>query len=132
MWVGGAIAGFASLPGARTLKENAMSLCTYPRSLKITTIPATRTRSRCVRAVVIVMMALGISRPAAADPGTYQLFVAATTGPLLGQTSTGTVTFDSSIIPAAGGQVIGPHLFTSVNFQWNNILYNASTTETSF
>jgi hypothetical protein len=60
------------------------------------------------------------------------VFVAATTGPLLGQTSMGTVTFDSSIIPAAGGQVIGPHLFTSVNFQWNSILYNASTTQTNF
>ena len=109
-----------------------MPLCTCPRSGGVAIPRVTRTGLSWVRAVLMVMLVLGLARPVAADPVTYQLFVAATTGPLLGQTSTGTVTFDSNIIPAGGDRVIGQHLFTNVNFRWNSILYNASTTQTSF
>src|SRR6476469_5429116 len=91
-----------------------------------------KTRWNWPRAFVLIMALVGLCRPAAADPVTYQVFVAATTGPLQGRTSTGTVTFDSSIIPAAGGEVVGQHLFTKVNLPWNSILYDASTTQTSF
>jgi hypothetical protein len=71
------------------------------------------------------------SRPASADLISYQLSVAATTGPLAGQTSSGTVTFDSGIVPPSGGRVVGQHLFSDVEFTWDNLSYDARNTETS-
>src|SRR5438067_1797228 len=111
----------------------AMPVCTSGRSLNTTRRTSNHRRLSCVRiGIGLLLSVLGMCRSATADPMTYQLFVVATTGPLAGQSSAGTVTFDSSIIPSGGGRVIGQHLFTNVDFEWNGISYSASTTETSF
>jgi hypothetical protein len=84
-----------------------------------------------IRILAIAIVLFGGCRPASADSISYNLFVTATTGPLAGQSATGAVTFDSSIIPEGGGKVVGQHLFTDVDFEWDNISYTASNTETS-
>jgi hypothetical protein len=81
--------------------------------------------------VAALTATLAAAAPASADPITYQLVVVATTGPLTGVGSTGKVTFDSSIVPAGGGQVVGPSLFTDVSFVWDRVSYDAGTTHTS-
>src|SRR5436190_6333574 len=77
------------------VRRTPMPLCTCRYTGEVAISRVTRTRSSWVKAFGMVMLVLGLALPAAAEPVTYQLFVAATTGPLLGQTSTGIVTFDS-------------------------------------
>ena len=108
-----------------------MPVCAHEYSARVESRRAARCRLSWVRAGAFVIVVLALCRPAAADPITYNLFVTATTGPLAGQTSDGTVTFDSSIIPSGGGRVVGPHLLTKVDFEWDGVSYNASTTQTS-
>jgi hypothetical protein len=83
------------------------------------------------RAVAAICVVAAPPASAAADPITYQFVVAAMTGPLAGQSSSGSVAFESSIIPAGGGRVVGSHLFTSVDFDWDGVSYTASNTQTS-
>ncbi|HWP32859.1 MAG TPA: hypothetical protein VNL97_03830 [Solirubrobacterales bacterium] len=48
-----------------------------------------------------------------------------------GQTSNGTITFDSSIIPVGGGQLSGDYI-TSSNFVWNGVTWNKDNTSDDF
>jgi hypothetical protein len=51
-------------------------------------------------------------------------------GPLANVISTGSFTFDSSIIPAGGGTVIGTGLLTGLSFTWDGKSYNQTTANT--
>jgi hypothetical protein len=68
---------------------------------------------------------------ASADAITYHMFVVAETGRLAGISSTGTITFDSSIIPPGGGKVVGLNLLTGIDFTWDGVPYTAANTQTS-
>jgi hypothetical protein len=68
---------------------------------------------------------------AQATPITFQFHVAATSGPLTGQMATGSFTFDSSVIPAGGGQVFSLTLFSDLAFAWDGIQYTSTNTQTS-
>ena len=84
---------------------------------------------------------------ACADELTYDFTVTATSGPLSGTVSSGSFSFDSSLIvpagppattcrpaispcPPTGGDVAGSHLLDAVDFTWDSISYNASTANT--
>jgi len=67
---------------------------------------------------------------AAADPITIGFRVAVTSGPLNGSTSTGSFTYDSSIVPAGGGIVAATGLLTDVAFMFNGIAFDESTANT--
>lgn len=68
-----------------------------------------------------------------AAPITYSFTVnAGSSGPLAGQTATGSMTFDSSIIPAGGGNVSATGLLTGLSFTWEGVSYNASTANTGW
>jgi len=51
-------------------------------------------------------------------------------GPLANVISTGSFTFDSSIIPAGGGLVIGTGLLTGLSFTWDGKSYDQTTANT--
>ena len=72
----------------------------------------------------------GVSGVALSDPITYDFTVTATDGPLTGDVSTGSFTFDSSIIPAGGGDLIQTGLLSDLSFTWDGITYSASTAST--
>ena len=72
-----------------------------------------------------------ISRVALCDPVTYDFTVTAINGPLTGDVSDGSFSFDSSIVPRGPGVLTGP-LLTSVSFTWDGITYNSSTANTGF
>ncbi len=57
---------------------------------------------------------------------TYDFTVTATNGPLSGDVSNGTFTFNSSIIPTGGGVVAASGLSTDLSFTWDGIAYTAS------
>ena len=82
-----------------------------------------------------LVLAFGIAgvlvEPAQGTPITYEFDVTATSGPLAGSTATGTFAFDSSIIPAGGGRVASPTLFSALSFSWDGIAYTESNTKTS-
>jgi hypothetical protein len=52
------------------------------------------------------------------------------TGPLAGQTATGSFSVDSSNTPASGGALNAPGLLTDLSFTWDGISYNAQTANT--
>jgi PEP-CTERM motif len=81
------------------------------------------------RAVVAIALVL-VSTNAFAVPITYQFSVTATSGALTGTTSTGTFTFDSSIIPAGGGFVLQANLLQDLAFTWNGTAYDETTANT--
>lgn len=81
-------------------------------------------------AFVLALSLLLAPAIAQAAPITYDFSVTATTGPLAGATSSGTFTFDSSIIPAGGGTVNQTGLLTDLNFTWNGIVYDETTANT--
>jgi hypothetical protein len=84
-----------------------------------------------VRNIFSALVLALLAAPAAnAAPITYSFSVTATSGPLNGQTSTGTFTFDSGIIPAGGGEVNQTGLLTDLDFTWNGIDYNQATANT--
>jgi hypothetical protein len=89
-----------------------MRLCSFPAAL-----------------AVYLALSLGTTN-AAASPLTFQFGVTATDGPLIGATSSGTLTFDSSIIPPAGGLVSIAGLFTHLAFAWDGVNYNETTANT--
>src|SRR5437867_1359572 len=80
--------------------------------------------------VPALMLVVGVATADAA-PRTLPFNVRAATGPLAGETATGTFTFDSSIIPAGGGTVTGLTLFTDFLFVWDGVQYNTSNTRTA-
>ena len=84
---------------------------------------------------------------ACADEVTYDFTVTATSGPLSGTVSSGSFSFDSSVIvpagppaqscrpatspcPPTGGDVAGSHLLDALDFTWDSISYNATTANT--
>ncbi len=84
---------------------------------------------------------------ASADELTYDFTVTATSGPLSGTVSSGSFSFDSSVIvpagppatscrpaispcPPTGGYAYGSHLLDTLDFTWDSISYNASTANT--
>ena len=86
---------------------------------------------------------------ACADELTYDFTVTATSGPLSGTVSSGSFSFDSSVIvpagppatscrpatspcPPTGGDVAGSHLLDALDFTWDSIAYNATTANTGF
>jgi hypothetical protein len=73
---------------------------------------------------------IGVSGVALSDPITYDFTVTATTGPLTGDVSTGSFTFDSSIIPAGGGSLLLTGLLSDLSFTWDGIAYTSSTANT--
>ena len=70
-----------------------------------------------------------ISSVAISDPITYDFTVTAIDGPLAGDVSDGSFTFNSSIVPRGPGILTGP-LLTSLSFTWDGITYNSSTANT--
>jgi hypothetical protein len=74
----------------------------------------------------------GVSTAAMASTITYDFTVTASTGPLAGDTANGSFSFNSSVIPAGGGEVDGLGLLTSLTFKWDGIAYNASNANTGF
>lgn len=77
---------------------------------------------------VIIALAVAAS-PVAAKAGliTYDFSVTATTGPLAGTSSSGSFSFDSSIIPAGGGEIDQNPFITALNFTWHGVSYTAAT-----
>ena len=86
---------------------------------------------------------------ASASEVTYDFTVTATSGPLSGTVSSGSFSFDSSVIvpagppaqscrpasspcPPTGGSVSGSHLLDALDFTWDSISYNAATANTGF
>jgi hypothetical protein len=66
-----------------------------------------------------------------AVPVTYDFTVnGGPTGPLAGVTSSGSFTFDDSIIPSGGGMLQQANLLTDLAFTWNGIAYTESTANT--
>jgi hypothetical protein len=49
---------------------------------------------------------------------------------LTGQSSTGTFSFDDSIIPIGGGSIGATGLLTDLDFIWNGVTYNENTANT--
>lgn len=74
----------------------------------------------------ILLSASGI---ALSDPVTYDFTVTATNGPLAGDVSDGSFTYNSSIVPRGPGVLSGP-LLTSLSFTWDGITYNSTTANT--
>jgi hypothetical protein len=75
---------------------------------------------------LLVVALTGVSGVALSDPITYDFTVTATAGPLTGDVSSGSFTFDSSIIPAGGGLVAQTGLLTDLSFTWDGTAYTAS------
>ena len=73
-----------------------------------------------------------IAAPMAASAVTisYTFTVSATSGPLSGESATGTFSFDSDIIPVGGGVVTGPALLTDLSFTWNGVSWDETSANT--
>ncbi len=83
--------------------------------------------------VAAVGLALMVSALPAAEATTdeYSFTVMATSGPLIGDTATGTFSYDtSSIIPGGANNATG--LLTDLNFTWDGITYGPATANTGF
>ena len=66
-----------------------------------------------------------------AKPVTYDFMVnGGGAGPLANVTSSGSFTFDISIIPTGGGLLTGTGLLTGLSFTWDGIFYNQITANT--
>jgi hypothetical protein len=68
---------------------------------------------------------------ASASDVTYDFTVTATSGPLDGQVSSGTFTYDSSVVDP-GQDVNGSNLLTDLNFTWEGVSYTAATANTGW
>ena len=77
----------------------------------------------------IVGLLILFSSIALAEPVTYDFTVTATNGPLAGDVSEGSFTYNSSIVPRGPGVLTGP-LLTSLSFTWDGITYNSTTANT--
>lgn len=84
-------------------------------------------------AALLCLAAVAI--PAEAAPLTYHFTVTGTDGPLAGQSSNGSFSFDSSIVPAAEPEAGGPavvvgNVLSDLDFVWNGIHYDETTANT--
>jgi hypothetical protein len=79
---------------------------------------------------LVVAALFGACTAASATTITYDFTVTASAGPLAGDTAKGSFSFDSSVIPAGGGEVDGIGLLTSLTFTWDGIAYTAATANT--
>lgn len=61
---------------------------------------------------------------------TYDFTATATSGTLAGTSSSGFLSYDSSIIPVSGGLVTGTHLITDLLFTWGGTTYDETTANT--
>jgi hypothetical protein len=108
-------------------------------------------RSMFSRALVLCGLAgmLAWVPGARADELTYDFTVTATSGPLSGTVSSGSFSFDSSVVvpagppaqscrpatspcPPTGGNVAAQDLLDALDFTWDSISYNATTANTGF
>ena len=78
----------------------------------------------------VALVGSGLIANAQATPVTWDFTVTATNGPLVGVSSTGTFTYDTSIIPPGGGSVGATNLLTSLHFVWDGFTYNQTTANT--
>jgi hypothetical protein len=98
----------------------------------VTNGPRFSTSFMAGRAATLVIACLALASRATADPIRYTFTATASTGALADQTSTGTLAFDSSIVPPAGGRVVGANLFTELDFVWDGVKYDTGNSQTSF
>jgi hypothetical protein len=76
-------------------------------------------------------VALAAPLAAQASPVTYDFTVTGgPSGPLAGQTATGSFSVDSSNTPSSGGVLNATGLLTDLSFTWDGISYNAQTANT--
>jgi hypothetical protein len=68
---------------------------------------------------------------ASASDITYDFTVTATTGPLAGTISSGSFTYDSSVVDP-GQYVVANNLLTNLNFTWEGVSYTAATANTGW
>jgi len=85
----------------------------------------------------LAMITLAVAAtPVHASVLTYDFTVTATSGALVGASSSGSFSFDSSIIPSVippgGVAVNGVDLLTDLNFSWNGIAYDESSANTGY
>jgi hypothetical protein len=86
-------------------------------------------KNRILSLAVTVVLAAPIA--AQATPITYDFTAnGGAFGPLSNVTSSGSFTFDSSIIPLGGGLITGTGLLTGLSFQWNGVSYDQATANT--
>lgn len=76
-----------------------------------------------------------VAVPAEAVPLTFHFTATATEGPLAGQSSNGSFSFDSNIVPAAepetgGGAYVDMNALSDLDFVWNGIHYDETTANT--
>lgn len=89
---------------------------------------STKLASRAV-CLALAAAAIAFASTAQATPITYNFMVDVTSGPLLGDTESGSFTFDSSsVIPGGFNSASG--LLTAFDFTFNGITYNAGTANT--
>jgi hypothetical protein len=81
---------------------------------------------------LVAVALIGASAVATATTVTYNFTVATTAGPLAGDTANGSFSFDSSVIPAGGGEVDSVGLLTSLTLTWDGITYTAANANTGF
>jgi len=86
--------------------------------------------SRCSATIAVLVVSFGFPHVTHAGPITYTFEVVATSGPLTGQSSTGTFSFDNSIIPIGGGSVQQTGLLTHLSFIWNGVTYDETSANT--
>ena len=88
---------------------------------------------RLLRVVACTLALCALTAPAFATPITQLFSVTATTGPLIGQSSSGQFAYDSGSIPLGGsGSVEGTNLLTDLDFFWHGITYTEATANTGF
>ncbi len=63
-------------------------------------------------------------------PVTYEFTVTAITGPLAGVSSTGTFSFEDTIVPAGGGALGQMGLLSDLSFVWDGLSYDETTANT--
>ena len=76
-----------------------------------------------------VLAVFGCGPSASASTVTYDFTVTATTGPLTGDVSSGSFSWDSSSVPPGTG-LAATGLLTALDFAWDGITYNSSTANT--
>jgi hypothetical protein len=88
-------------------------------------------RRRAFAGLLLFVLLLTASVIAEAQLIRYQFEVAATSGPLAGQSASGTFAINANIIPVGGGQVSSPMLFSDFAFAWDGTQYTTANTMTS-
>ena len=81
-------------------------------------------------AVMLIVVTSLSARDAAAVPSSFQFTVTAVEGPLEGVSSTGTFSFDPSIIPTTGEWLLVEELFTHLSFSWDGVHFDQTTANT--